>query len=59
MSLSLENAVNKKVANTFAELGLDNKFASVKVSDRPDLSGLWPKVSAKIRARLPALLPKN
>ena len=38
MSLSLENAVNKKVANTFAELGLDNKFASVKVSDRPDLS---------------------
>lgn len=38
MSLSLENAVNKKVANTFAELGLDSKFAVVKVSDRPDLS---------------------
>ncbi len=38
MSLSLENAVNKKIASTFAELGLDNKFASVKVSDRPDLS---------------------
>ena len=38
MSLSLENAVNKKVAGVFAELGLDSKFASVKVSDRPDLS---------------------
>ena len=38
MSLSLENAVNQKVAAVFAELGLDNKFASVKVSDRPDLS---------------------
>lgn len=38
MSLSLENAVNQKVATVFAELGLDNKFASVKVSDRPDLS---------------------
>ncbi len=38
MSLSLENAVNQKVSAVFAKLGLDNKFANVKVSDRPDLS---------------------
>lgn len=38
MSLSLENAVNNKIANVFEKLGLDNKFAVVKVSDRPDLS---------------------
>ncbi len=38
MSLSLENAVNQKVCAVFAKLGLDNKFANVKVSDRPDLS---------------------
>ncbi len=38
MSLSLENAVNQKVYAVFAKLGLDNKFANVKVSDRPDLS---------------------
>ncbi len=38
MSLSLENTLNKKLKNIFNQLGLDSKFASVKVSDRPDLS---------------------
>ena len=38
MNLSLENSVNKKIEQAFAKLGLDTKFAIVKVSDRPDLS---------------------
>ena len=38
MNLSLENLVNQKMQNAFAKLGLDSKFALVKVSDRPDLS---------------------
>ena len=38
MSLSLENTLNQKLVNIFAALGLDAKFAFVKVSDRPDLS---------------------
>ena len=38
MSLSLEKLVNHKVERVFEELGLDIKFETVKVSDRPDLS---------------------
>ena len=38
MSLSLENTLNRKLSNIFNTLGLDAKFAFVKVSDRPDLS---------------------
>lgn len=38
MSLSLEKLINQKVEMTFDKLGLDKKFAVVKVSDRPDLS---------------------
>ena len=38
MNLSLEKLVNDKTAKIFASLGLDTAFASVKVSDRPDLS---------------------
>ena len=38
MSLSLENTLNQKLNNIFNQLGLNSKFASVKVSDRPDLS---------------------
>ena len=38
MNLSLENLVNQKMQNAFAKLGLDSKFALVKISDRPDLS---------------------
>ena len=38
MNLSLENLVGQKMQNAFAKLGLDSKFALVKVSDRPDLS---------------------
>ncbi len=40
MNLSLENAINEKLSNIFDELGLDKKFAVVKISDRPDLSDL-------------------
>ena len=38
MSLSLEKLINQKVEKVFSELGLDKKFAAVKISDRPDLS---------------------
>lgn len=38
MSLSLENTLNQKLVAIFNALGLDSKFAFVKVSDRPDLS---------------------
>ena len=38
MPLSLENTLNQKLVNIFNALGLDSKFAFVKVSDRPDLS---------------------
>ena len=38
MSLSLEKLINQKVEKVFEELGLDTKFALIKVSDRPDLS---------------------
>ena len=38
MSLSLEKLINQKVEKVFKELGLDKKFATVKISDRPDLS---------------------
>lgn len=36
--LSLENVINQKLHNCFEKLGLNPKFAIVKVSDRPDLS---------------------
>ena len=38
MTLSLEKLINQKVEGVFEQLNLDKKFASVKVSDRPDLS---------------------
>jgi arginyl-tRNA synthetase len=38
MNLSLENLINNKMAEVFNKLGLDAKFAMVKISDRPDLS---------------------
>ena len=38
MSLSLEKLINQKVKKIFEQLGLDTKYAAVKVSDRPDLS---------------------
>lgn len=38
MNLSLENIINQKMSAAFKALGLDEKFAFVKVSDRPDLS---------------------
>lgn len=38
MTLSLENLINQKIAAAFKTLGLDDKYAFVKVSDRPDLS---------------------
>ncbi len=34
----MENIINKKVESIFGALGLDAKFAVVRVSDRPDLS---------------------
>lgn len=40
MNLSIENAINTKLNIIFDELGLDKKFAVVKISDRPDLSDL-------------------
>ena len=36
MNLSLENIINQKLHKIFNELNLDEKFATVKVSDRPD-----------------------
>lgn len=38
MNLSMENLINQKLVKIFDKLGLDPKFAVVKVSDRPDLS---------------------
>lgn len=38
MNLSMEKILNQKLENVFEGLGLDTKFAVVKVSDRPDLS---------------------
>lgn len=38
MDLSIENIINQKLNAVFTKLGLDTKFAFVKVSDRPDLS---------------------
>ena len=38
MNLSLENLINQKIKQVFEKLALDTKFATVKVSDRPDLS---------------------
>lgn len=38
MNLSLENIINQKMSAAFKTLGLDEKYAFVKVSDRPDLS---------------------
>ena len=38
MNLSLEYLINQKLAHVFQKLNLDEKFATVKVSDRPDLS---------------------
>ncbi len=38
MNLSLEYLINQKLAHVFQKLNLDEKFAVVKVSDRPDLS---------------------
>ena len=38
MDLSIENIINKKLCIIFSSLGLDEKYAFVKVSDRPDLS---------------------
>lgn len=38
MAQSIEKLLNQKLAKIFDRLGLDGKFAAVKVSDRPDLS---------------------
>lgn len=38
MNLSLEYLINQKLAHVFQKLNLDEKFATVKISDRPDLS---------------------
>ena len=38
MDLSIENLINRKFVNIFNKIGLDAQKASVKVSDRPDLS---------------------
>ncbi len=38
MSCVLEDIINQKLSSAFANLGLDTKYAAVKVSDRPDLS---------------------
>jgi len=38
MNLSLEKIINAKLSAVFNELNLNPQFASVKVSDRPDLS---------------------
>lgn len=38
MDLSIENVINQKLGAIFQKLGLDEKFAMVKPSDRPDLS---------------------
>ena len=38
MNLLLENKINNILADIFKKLDLDEKFAFVKVSDRPDLS---------------------
>lgn len=38
MDLSLEKAINNKLLNCFSKLGLNEQYAAVKVSDRPDLS---------------------
>ena len=38
MNLSLENLINQKMQKVFEKLSLDNSFAIVKNSDRPDLS---------------------
>lgn len=38
MELSLEKTINAKLSACFEKLGLDVKYAAVKVSDRPDLS---------------------
>lgn len=40
MSQSIEKSVNQKLKTIFDSLDLDNKYAVVKVSDRPDLSDL-------------------
>lgn len=36
--MNVDQIINKKIIDTFNKLGFDNKFAIVKVSDRPDLS---------------------
>ncbi len=38
MNLLLENELNETLSKVFKKLGLDEKFAFVKISDRPDLS---------------------
>lgn len=38
MSVSLEKIINQKLADIFAGLGFDQRFAVIKTSDRPDLS---------------------
>ncbi|MBR1904166.1 MAG: arginine--tRNA ligase [Alphaproteobacteria bacterium] len=38
MNLLLENKINAAMADIFNQLGLDTRFAFVKMSDRPDLS---------------------
>ncbi|MCQ2741359.1 MAG: arginine--tRNA ligase, partial [Alphaproteobacteria bacterium] len=38
MNIALENIISQKLTAVFNTLGLDPKFAFVKVSDRPDLS---------------------
>lgn len=38
MNSGLENSINQKMKRIFDQLGLDAKYAAVKVSDRPDLS---------------------
>lgn len=60
MNLSLENIINQKLHKIFNELNLDEKFATVKVSDRPDLSDFQcngalalAKQERKIRGKSP------
>lgn len=38
MNLSIESTINQKLKMIFEKLGLNPKFSSAKVSDRPDLS---------------------
>ena len=55
MNLLLENKINHALSEIFKQLELDEKFAIVKVSDRPDfnVTARWhsPKLHIKIRVK--------